>query len=163
MSSNGYDFTRFSSLVNFNTNVNVEDKSLNNNKITIIGNGWGNSTTISSRYDLRMIHPQHILTRSADINVLKLNNQIMIKYNQFDITNDDDSSISIDLENSNNFNSNFNTVSSSTSLSKPLVNTILNNNKNPSSLTIKPVIYYYFKLLSLFFIKKNIIWVYLFN
>lgn len=69
----------------------------------------------------------------------------MIKYNQFDNEEDNSSAVSIDLESnqpspSSNFNANnnYNDFNSFNSLSKPSVNTILNNNKNPS-LTIKPV------------------------
>lgn len=153
ISRNGLDFTklvRISSLVhktNTATTALDEEQDKTLNKITIIGNGWGNSTTISSKYDLRLIHPQHLMSRTASdtTNVLKLNNQIMIKYNQFDNEEDNSSAVSIDLESnqpspSSNFNANnnYNDFNSFNSLSKPSVNTILNNNKNPS-LTIKPV------------------------
>jgi len=90
---NGYDFTR---LVRFASLVKLNETQSNLSKITIIGNGWGNSKTILSSFDIKLIHPQHVVeSRQNDTDLLKKTNKIMIKYNQFD-EDDNDSSISID-------------------------------------------------------------------
>lgn len=120
---NGYDFTR---LVRFASLVKLNETQSNLSKITIIGNGWGNSKTILSSFNIKLIHPQHVVeSRQNDTDLLKNTNKIMIKYNQFD-EDDNDSSISID----ENY-----AVNDHLKLSSSSVNTILNS-KNPS-ITIK--------------------------
>lgn len=121
-------------------------------KVTIIGNGWGNSTTISSTM-IRLIRPQHLNKPSNENSILECNNKIMIQYKQFDCDDDDehsdkdeddqDSNNSPDDYNHTKMNSDSNHINkclANIRLNKRLtisssVNTILNN-KNPS-LTIK--------------------------
>ena len=117
-------------------------------KVTIIGNGWGNSTTISSSMT-RLIRPQHLIMARNDNSILEVNNKIMIQYKQFDYEDDDEEEDEQDSNNKSpdnlshakiNFDSSqFNKCLTDISLKKlpptSSVNTILNN-KNPS-LTIK--------------------------
>jgi len=132
-----FDGTDFTSLVRDSslTSKLIEVKNPDNlSKITIIGNGWGHSTTISSKYDLKLMHPQHIIQNKNLDNILKANNnnKIKIKYNRFDEKDydydDQDSTISLDYNNYIDYRA----ISCLDKNSYTSVNTIKNNNSNPS-------------------------------
>lgn len=134
--TNLFDGTDFTSLVRDSSLASklIEVKNPDNlSKITIIGNGWGHSTTISSKYDLKLIHPQHIIQSKNLDNILKTNNKIKIKYNRFDEEDydydyDDQDSTSLDYNNYIDYRA----INCLDKNSYTSVNTIMNNNSNPS-------------------------------